>query len=747
VNEDPEPLRCPKGTGRSYADRRRFRSFGVGSLVSLLTMGWAGPVSAAEIPTARSLANLYEPDRVSQVALSPDGVHLAYTVYEQGVLSLVVMDPAQPEAKTVLPIGEDRGMLSESLRVRRTARPAVPFLQWSEAGVLVYVLKNRLPAGLIFSSQPRNELRAVDADGKNDRLLLDSNTYDPTAPLPRFPRVIGFAQGAPDTLMLEATPLGGGWERSSLDLKTLKVRFLKIRPEGGRWIYDQRGEFRLFENERVQRQIPPPPIKVGGPGSGFQSIPAPPNPPVIVPQRWHLSEPEGRGRPQDLDELLGKDRAVTFTHDDTSFGRERAFPLGFGADPEILYYASNTGRDTYGIYALNLRTKKRTAFALEDPRFDLIDFNASKPESALRFDRAHRLAGVSVPGILSRTRWVNPVLARLQRQLDGLFPARGVEIVDWDAAMRRVVALVSGPGDPGRYFLYDDASPNRLTEIIRRVPWLPAEMLNVALPFEFVTPAGVALTGTVTLPRQPRLSRPPLVVLCRDLAWRDSGGFARESQALASAGFVVLEVEYRGLSGYGAAHRDAIKAGFDRVPLEDIRAAIDWLAPRHAFDRRRMALVGDGFGGYLALRALELWPDEFRCAVTFNAPTDLAFWATEEMSSGTTLAPDVAARRLLFGSNKAPLEAISVLDHAASITKPVFIILEEGTRTLPFHGTDLRSRLKKRDDAQVEFAELETDEDRRTPEGAAKTYQLVSDFLIANLYDFSVKIGPTKEIP
>jgi hypothetical protein len=88
-----------------------------------------------------------------------------------------------------------------------------------------------------------------------------------------------------------------------------------------------------------------------------------------------------------------------------------------------------------------------------------------------------------------------------------------------------------------------------------------------------------------------------------------------------------------------------------------------------------------------------------------------------------------------------------VLEHAAAITKPVFIIQEEGARTLPFHGKDLRSRLKKRDDAQVEFAELESFEDRRTPEGAAKTYERVGDFLIAHLYDFDVKIGPTKEIP
>ncbi len=708
-------------------------------------MLWVVRSSAAEVPAARSLANLFEPERVNQVALSPDGQHLAYTAHDGRALSLVVMNLAQPEAKTVLPIGEDQTMDVFHPWVTYPAR--VLFLQWSDAGLLVYGLTARLHPRLVFepiNGVYRREYRAVDADGKNDRLLFDENTFDPTSPTRVFPNAIGFAQGAPGTLLLT---LAG--ERFALDLQTLKHRSLNLRrEENGRWIYDQRGEFRLFENQRLEYHRPPPPIKVGAPGSGFASISVPTPPPDIVPQRWHLVGADGRGRSRDLDELLGKDRAVTFAHDDTSFGGERSFPLGFGADPEILYYGSNAGRDTFGIYALDLRTQKRTAFALEDPRFDLIDFNASKPESALLFDRARRLAGVRMPGTPSHSRWVNPVLARLQTQLDRLFPARGVEIVDWDAAMRRVVALVSGPGDPGRYFLYDDTAPGRLTEILRRMPWLPAETLNVALPFEFVSPAGVSLTGTVTLPRQPRLRRPPLVVLCRDLTWRDSGGFARAAQALASEGFMVLEVEYRGLSGYGAARRDAIKAGFDRVPLEDIRAAIDWLAPRHEFDRRRMALVGDGFGGYLALRALELWPDDFRCAVTFSAPTDLAYWAIEEnfSGSGAALLPEVVARRHLFGANKAQLQTISVMDHATSITKPVFIIQEEA-RVLPFHGTDLRNVLKKRDDAQVEFAELESYENRRTPEGAAKTYGRVSDFLVTHLYDFDVKIGPTKEIP
>ena len=78
-----------------------------------------------------------------------------------------------------------------------------------------------------------------------------------------------------------------------------------------------------------------------------------------------------------------------------------------------------------------------------------------------------------------------------------------------------------------------------------------------------------------------------------------------------AAGFAVLKVDYRGISGFGRARRDAAKEAIDRVPLDDLRATIEWLAPRQLFDRSRIALVGRQFGGSLALRALQLYPNEF----------------------------------------------------------------------------------------------------------------------------------------
>jgi pimeloyl-ACP methyl ester carboxylesterase len=115
------------------------------------------------------------------------------------------------------------------------------------------------------------------------------------------------------------------------------------------------------------------------------------------------------------------------------------------------------------------------------------------------------------------------------------------------------------------------------------------------------------------------------VVWFHDGPWqRVPPGFQRDAQALAAMGFMVAQINYRGSTGFGRRQREAISEGFDRIPVDDALAAIEWLGARHGFDRKRVAVGGEGFGGYLALRAVQLHPDAFRCAVAINAPFDLA---------------------------------------------------------------------------------------------------------------------------
>src|SRR5690606_27887271 len=111
---------------------------------------------------------------------------------------------------------------------------------------------------------------------------------------------------------------------------------------------------------------------------------------------------------------------------------ERAVPLGFDEDPSILYFAANIGRDTFGIYDLDLETGQRGGLVIENPHLDLIDITASGvPQAgALVFDRfTRKLVGVRYHGNRRMTAWLRSDLLAVQDALASAFENQSVEIL------------------------------------------------------------------------------------------------------------------------------------------------------------------------------------------------------------------------------------------------------------------------------------------------------------------------------
>jgi hypothetical protein len=181
---------------------------------------------------------------------------------------------------------------------------------------------------------------------------------------------------------------------------------------------------------------------------------------------------------------------------------ERAIPLGFDLDPNVLIYASNMGRDTFGIYSVDLRTAERTGLAVEDPGMDLVDAESPWTFPSLVFDPHRRsLAGVRLRDLTASTRWVDPELGGVQKALERTFPGRQVQVISWDPDRECFLILVGGFSDPGRYFVHHRKT-GRSMELLKRAPAVTLAESNVAEAFNFVTPAGVRVTGTLTLPRK-----------------------------------------------------------------------------------------------------------------------------------------------------------------------------------------------------------------------------------------------------
>jgi dipeptidyl aminopeptidase/acylaminoacyl peptidase len=256
----------------------------------------------------------------------------------------------------------------------------------------------------------------------------------------------------------------------------------------------------------------------------------------------------------------------------------------------------------------------------------------------------------------------------------------------------------------------------------------------------------VHLTGTITLPSRSRISPPPLVVLCRDIPGRRGRAeFNRDVQAVAAMGFAVATVNYRGSAGFGAHHRDAVKVGFDAIPIEDVRATVAWIARHHPINPMRVGLLGEGFGGFIALRAAQLFPDEFRCVVSINAPTDLADWTVETSRSGWRTLPDFGfeARQVFF--DRARLTP-SVTDQVAATDRPVMIVQDLAKADLrKSQGTSLRAAMK-RHDLYVEYLPTNAAFTSGDPGVRERVFTQIAGFLNDHIYDFRVDLGVEKEV-
>lgn len=691
---------------------------------------------------------LFRPLQAEEVALSPDGEYIAYSHHDRGELAIHVMAVNRTDRKFRIGVEGDRAVSFS--RERAPAR--LRYLRWASARQLVFA-----PTAFRSGFRMIAPIFTVNRDGTEQKTLAEADDFSlQDGWLDRVPRTVdrrtqihGLLGGDRGALFVEALgrfsiPPANPVPTTlfAIDLATGKLRAVAEEPADGRFLYDQKGSARiLYSRPRLDHTRT---FRVSTGGS------------------WSRWEPAG--------EPLFGPLARSFPVTVSNYYDERAFPLGFDVNPNILYYASNVGRDTYGVYALDLATRQRTDLALEEPHVDLVGLEPVDASQALVFDESTgRLAGVRAVGLTSFTRWVDGELAAVQVELNGKFPQRTVEILQWSDDRSRFLLRTSGGSEPGRYQVYQ--RPERvLVELLRRAPWLRKAELHAGSAFEFDSPRGVHLTGHLTLPRQPRLNPPPLLIDFSDgLMGRPRADFDPDAQAFAEMGFTVARINHRGGEGFGRKHRSALHEGIDRVPIEDALAVIEWVASRQGIDRRRIATVGRGLGGYLALRALQLEPHVFRCAVAIEAPLDPRAWLEppiESLGLGAADRPtetgadsSVASRRpppinflqeaqqAYLARGKQPLLALSVGRDAERLTKPVMLVVDPGRSDLAIEAqnSDLRSKLKRLGRAP-EYVELGSGYAENIPAVKARLFRQIEEFFNLHLYDYQVKIGPTKEV-
>ena len=347
-------------------------------------------------------------------------------------------------------------------------------------------------------------------------------------------------------------------------------------------------------------------------------------------------------------------------------------PVAFSSRERTLYVEE---RDDAGfcVVAISLDSGERKELAR----------NGLVPPSGLVLDATHRLVAVEFTPDLPEYAFVLPdhPLARALRGLAEAYPDERVRFVDASDDGTKLVVEVHSDRDPGRYLVVDAATMTA-DPVAEVRPWVKADDGAEVTAFHIRAGDGLRIHGYVTLPRAGG-EAPPMVVIPHGGPHRfhDTWGYDAEAQLLASQGFAVLQVNYRGSGGYGHAYEEAGYGHWGDRMIEDVVDATRFAVRKGWADARRVCIYGASYGGYAALQAAIVAPDLYRCAAGLAGVYDLERLPDAEPWIDSPLAR--AHFKTHVGSDPAALRRFSPAFNAERLTVPVLLIHGEKDRRVP----------------------------------------------------------------
>jgi dipeptidyl aminopeptidase/acylaminoacyl peptidase len=262
--------------------------------------------------------------------------------------------------------------------------------------------------------------------------------------------------------------------------------------------------------------------------------------------------------------------------------------------------------------------------------------------------------------------------AALYGSLANLFPRRLVLPGSATRDGRRFLFHVGSDQSPGEVYLYD-RDQSQATLLKRHREWLPAERMAKTRAFSSTTRDGVKVHGYLTLPHGSDGKRLPLIVSVHGgpMGSRDHWTFDSETQLLASRGYAVLRVNFRGSEGYGEAFEDKAYGQWGSGIMHDIIDATQWAIDQGHADKDRICIYGASFGGYAAMMAPTLAPDLYRCAFGYVGIYDAEIDLKKSDTSRTEEGRAYMVRAL--GATPEARAAISPTNRAHLIRIPVYL--------------------------------------------------------------------------
>jgi dipeptidyl aminopeptidase/acylaminoacyl peptidase len=623
------------------------------------SIGWAILALAAALSgmsahaaSPPSIEDFASRPKVGDASISPDGRYLAMIQTLDGKALVVIDDRHGGKDRELRPL------LGEPDPFRLT------WCRWATNTRLLCGLRAIAgDGGYLF---PVTRLVAVDADGKNMRVLMQ-NSREVQGQFQD--QIINWHPGAPDTVLIEADEGLNASQISAnaqiignvgthglpavfeLNVVTGRLTLRQHSREPIRhWVTDQHGQVRL--------------------GSGYSQG---------TVTFWVRLDSDSNWRRMTKFEI---------------FSRENHFkPLAISAeDPEIAYaIGPSEGRDAIWLIDLKDRDEPRLLFS-------------------------HPLVDVTYPILARDSRFIGarydngyPMMYYADGHIDAVM--RGFEKLDpgqfstiMESSLEDRFFLIHSVSDIAstKYWLLDSDN-HQVSQIGAAYPDRDTATLAPMRPISYAARDGTRIPAYLSTPPGLPAKHLPLIVMPHGgpIA-RDRWDYFFLRQFLVSRGYAVLQMNFRGSSGYGADWFFAAHQDWGGLTYDDVVDGARWAMAQGITDPERVCIVGWSFGGYLALLGAQRNPELFHCSVDIAGVSDLPMLIDEghHWMEGT----DYRKRQL--GTDTEKLKRDSPRLHVSDFKVPLLMLHGKKDYQVPFEQSETMDTALKRADKPHRFVVL-----------------------------------------
>ncbi|MBU1585740.1 MAG: S9 family peptidase [Proteobacteria bacterium] len=370
--------------------------------------------------------------------------------------------------------------------------------------------------------------------------------------------------------------------------------------------------------------------------------------------------------------------------------------LGFSPEYKSLYLFSNVGRDRIGLIEMDIKTQKQKLI-VDDPTSDMenivISHVSNKP-----------IAAAAYPDYQKKY--------LLDSSYADLFEAfnsnekKSINIISKDN-QERLATLTVMTSTNVSWFLYNRDTKEKELLATRFSPEY-SKKLSIMKPISYKSRDGLLINGYLTLPTGTSGKSLPMVLYVHGGPWsRDYWGLSPTVQLLSNRGYAVLQINFRGSSGYGRAFMEAGKGEFAGKMHTDLIDGVDWVVGQGIADPDKIAILGQSYGGYASLVGLAFTPDVFACGVDVNGIANLeTFLKSKDVKNDDYKIWYKWQTYVGDPENPEDLETLkakSPFFHVDKINKPLLIVQGAKDKRVPRSEADAMVKALKSNNKEVKY--------------------------------------------